>query len=106
MNPTTSAFLAILVVGIGTFASRAVFIVGLANRTIPPRVIRTLEYVGPATLAALIVAMLIDDRGRLHAGWPELAGLAASALVGLRTRNLMVILPVAMAAYWAVRAVG
>lgn len=101
-----SAFLAVVVVGVGTFLSRAVFIVGLAHRTIPVRVIRTLEYVGPATLAALIVAMLIDDAGRLHAGWPEAAGLAAGALVGLRTRNLMVILAVGMAAYWAVRALG
>lgn len=100
-----SAFLAIVVVGIGTFVSRAVFIVGLANRTIPPAVLRMLEYVGPATLAALIVAMMTAD-GRVQAGWPEVVGLASAAAVGLRTRNLTVILLVGMTAYWLVRAIS
>lgn len=100
-----SAFLAVLVVGIGTYVSRAVFIVGLAHRTIPPTVLRTMEYVGPATLSALIVAMMISD-GRLQAGLPELAGLAAASVVGLRTRNLTLILVVGMVAYWLVRAVA
>lgn len=100
-----SAFLAILVVGIGTYVSRAVFIVGLANRRIPPGVIRTLEYVGPATLAALIVAMMIDD-GQVQAGLPELGGLAAGALVGLWKRNLMLILAVGMGVFWLLRTVA
>lgn len=98
-----SALLAILVVGVGTYAFRAVFILGLARRTIPPRVVRTLEYVGPATLAALIVAMMAPD-GRVEAGWPEVGGLAAAALVGLRWRNLILILVVGMGVFWGLRA--
>ena len=97
-----SAFLAVLVVGVGTFVSRAIFIVGLARRTIPPPVLRALEFVGPATLAALIVAMMISD-GRVQAGPPEVAGLATASLAGLRTRNLTVILVAGMAVYWLVR---
>lgn len=99
-----SAFLAVLVVGVGTFISRAVFIVGLARRTIPPAVLRVLEFVGPATLAALIVAMMISD-GRVQAGAPEVGGLAAASLVGLRTRNLTLILVAGMGVYWVVRAI-
>lgn len=99
-----SAFFAIVVVGIGTFVSRAIFIVGLARRTMPPGVVRALEYVGPATLAALIVAMLSDGT-RLAVGWPEIAGLTAAGLTGLLRRNLMLVLVVGMAAYWGVHAV-
>lgn len=100
-----SALLAIVVVGVGTYASRAVFIVGLAKRSIPPSVVRALEQVGPATLAALIVAMMTSD-GQVQAGLPEAGGLAAAALVALRWRNLITILVAGMAAYWLLRLAG
>jgi branched-subunit amino acid transport protein len=92
---------AVLLVGIGTFASRAVFILGLANRRIPERVLQALDYVGPATLAAL-VASLLTSEGAPGIGWAEAAGLAAAVACGLRTRNLTVILVAGMAAYWLV----
>lgn len=99
-----TALLAVLVVGLGTFACRAVFIVGLAHREIPLPVLRTLEYVGPATLAALIASMLMGESGASAVGVPELAGLAAAIGCALRTRNLTLILVVGMAAYWLAHA--
>ncbi len=99
-----TALLAILVVGLGTVASRSVFIVGLANRQIPAPVLRTLEYVGPATLAALIASMLTAEGGGSAIGWPEVAGLAAAVAVALRLRNLTLVLVAGMAAYWVVGA--
>jgi branched-subunit amino acid transport protein len=96
-------FAAVLVVGLGTFASRAVFILGLANRRIPDRVLQALEYVGPATLAALVASLLTSEGG---VGWPEAAGLLAAVVCGLRTRNLTVILVAGMAAYWLCRSLG
>lgn len=95
-------FAAVLLVGVGTFASRAVFILGLANRRIPERVLQALDYVGPATLAALIASLLTSGGGSV--GWPEAAGLLAAVGCGLRTRNLTLILVVGMAAYWGTRA--
>lgn len=97
--------LAVVLVGIGTLASRGIFIVGLANRTIPAPVVTALEYVGPATLAALIASMLVGDGGAAAVGPPEVAGLAAAIGCALRTRNLTIILLVGMAAYWLVGAV-
>lgn len=94
---------AVLLVGVGTFASRAVFILGLANRRIPDRVLQALEYVGPATLAALIASLLTSE-GASGIGWAEAAGLVAAVGCGLRTRNLTLILVVGMAAYWGTRA--
>ena len=98
-----SDFVAILVVGAGTFLSRGIFILGLANRRIPVSVLTALEYVGPATLAALVVSLMTTD-GQLVLGWPEAAGLAAALGCGLRTRNLTVILLAGMTAYWLTRA--
>lgn len=97
------AFGAVVLVGVGTFCSRAVFILGLANRTIPPSVLRTLEYVAPATLAALIAAMLTAETGGV-VGVPELAGLAATIVAALWVRQPTVVLVAGMTVYWAARA--
>jgi branched-subunit amino acid transport protein len=96
---------AVVVVGLGTFLSRAVFILGLANRRIPGSVLTALEYVGPATLAALVVSLLTAD-GQVMVGWAETAGLAAAIGCGLRTRNLTLILLAGMTAYWSVHALS
>lgn len=98
-----SAFLAILVTGAGTYLTRASFIVGLANRTIPKPVSRGLEFVGPAVLAALVVTLLVDDSGRVAVGVPELAGLATAGVVGWRTRGVLWTVLAGMAAFWALQ---
>lgn len=102
------AFGAVVLVGLGTFLSRALFILGLAHRTIPPAVLRTLEYVAPATLAALIAAMLTTSGSEAGGGvsLPEVAGLLAAIGCALWTRSLSVVLVVGMVAYWTARAIG
>ena len=99
-----SDFLAIVAVGLGTYASRALFIVALANRAIPTPVLQALQYVGPAVLASLIVALLIDAEGRVAIGAPELAALAVGGGVAYRTRNHILTLIVGMGVFWLVRA--
>lgn len=64
---------AILVVGIGSYLSRGVFIVSLSQRMIPDNVLVALQFVAPAVLASLIVARLVDGKGNLASGAPELA---------------------------------
>jgi len=95
-----TAFLAVLVVGVGTYLTRASFIVGLADRRIPHRVSRGLEFVGPAVLAALVVTLLVDESGRVAAGVPEVAGLVAGAVVGLRTRRVLWVVLAGMSTFW------
>ena len=99
-----SDFLAIVAVGLGTYASRALFIVALANRTIPAPVIQALHYVAPAVLASLIVALLIDAEGGVAIGAPELAALAVGGGVAYRTRNHILTLIAGMGVFWLVRA--
>ena len=79
--------MAIVLVGLGTYACRAVFILAFANRKIPDSVLSTLQYVAPATLSALIVTLLIDNDGSLAIGIPEAASLISGAVVAYFTRN-------------------
>jgi len=95
---------AVLMVGLGTYAGRALFIITLANRTIPPAVLQALQYVAPAVLSALIVALLIDGEGNVALGVPEAAGLAVGGAVAYKTRNHILTLVVGMTVYWLVRA--
>lgn len=98
-----SDFLAIVLVGIGTYSSRAVFIVALADREIPPRILRALDYVGPAVLSSLVVVLMIDDGGSVAVGLPEAAALVTGAGVAWKTRNLIYTVVAGMAAFWLLR---
>jgi branched-subunit amino acid transport protein len=97
-------FLAILIVGFGTYVMRAVFIVSLANKRIPPAVLVALRYVGPAVLGALIVTLLADAEGNVAIGLPEVAGFLAGGVVAHRTKNQIWTLLAGMAVFWMVRA--
>lgn len=101
-----NALLAIVVVGAGTYLSRAVFILALARRKIPESVLVPLEFVAPAVLSALIVALLIQDDGSVAIGIPELAALAVGAGIAYWTRNHIVTLVAGMAVFWIVRALA
>lgn len=91
-------------VGLGTYFSRAVFIIVLANREIPPTILRSLQYVAPAVLSALIVTLLIDADGNVAFGIPEAAGLLFGGAVAYKTRNHILTLIVGMTVFWVVRA--
>jgi branched-subunit amino acid transport protein len=93
-------FLAIVIVGIGTYIFRAAFIVGFAEREMSPGLIRALEFVGPAVLSALVVALLVGDSGGVELGVPEVAALALAGVVGWRTRNLIYTVVAGMGAFW------
>lgn len=95
---------AVLAVGLSTYAARAVFILALANREIPDGLLRSLQYVAPAVLSALIVALLIDADGNVALGAPEAAGLVFGGAVAYKTRNHILTLIVGMTVFWVVRA--
>ena len=94
---------AIIVVGLGTYAMRALFLVTLSDRTFPPLALRLLEYVAPAVLGSLVISMLIDSEAQVALGAPELAGLAAAAIIAAKTRSHVLALFSAMALFWLLR---
>lgn len=99
-----SAFGAIVIVGVGTYLLRSVFILALANRRIPPAVIAALDYVAPAVLAALIVSLMVDADGRVTAGLAEWLGLIGGSATILKTRNFLLSAGVGMGVFWIVGA--
>lgn len=98
------AFLATAVVGVGTYLSRSVFILALARKKIPDPVLLALQFVAPAVLGALIVALLIDDDGSVAMGVPELTALGVGGLITYKTRNHILTLVVGMTVFWVMRA--
>ena len=100
-----TTFLAILVTGLGTYLSRSIFILSLANRRIPPLVRAALEYVAPAVLGALVVTMLITPEGKVTLGYAEVMALVTAGAVASRTRNHILTLVAGMAVFWIVRTI-
>lgn len=95
---------AVLVVGVGTYLCRSLFILALAKRRIPDAVLVALRYVGPAVLASLIVALLITDDGTVAIGIPELAAFVVGGATAYKTRNHIYTLVAGMAVLWLVGA--
>jgi branched-subunit amino acid transport protein len=99
-----TAFIATLVVGVGTYLSRSIFILALAKKKIPNAVLVALQFVAPAVLGSLIIALLIDESGSVAIGIPEVAALGVGGAVTYKTRNHILTLVIGMTVYWVVRA--
>lgn len=99
-----SEMLAILAVGAGTYFSRSVFIVALANRRIPPSVVAALDFVAPSVLAALVVSLLVGSDSQIEAGPAELAAFVVGGATVLRTGNFLLAAVLGMATFWSVGA--
>ncbi len=96
--------LAILAVGTGTYLSRGVFILALANKKIPDSVLVALQFVAPAVLSALIVALLIDNDGNIAIGVAEVSAFVVGGAVAYKTRNHIFTLIAGMGVFWLIRA--
>jgi branched-subunit amino acid transport protein len=70
------------------FASRAVCIVWPESvRRLPGALVRMLESIGPAALAALVMPALLPGGSVTMAAWPDAVGLAVAAAAALRWRR-------------------
>lgn len=99
----SGVWVAVVLVGVGTIATKALGPVALGGRPLPPRLDGVVALVAPAVLAALVVTQAVGgDRALV---WDErLVGLAAgAAAVALRAPLLLVIV-VAAAGTAAARA--
>lgn len=99
-----TTFVATVIVGIGTYLSRSIFILALARKRIPDTVLVSLQFVAPAVLGALVVALLIGEDGSVAIGVAEVAALAVGAFTTYKTRNHILTLVVGMTVYWVLRA--
>lgn len=107
MNQTT-VWLVIIGVSIGTYLLRLSFIELWKWLIVPPILMRALNYVPAAVLAALVLPALLRSGGAIDVSIDNLrlyAGLAA-ALVAWYTRNMLLTLGTGMAALWLLQAVA
>jgi branched-subunit amino acid transport protein len=86
--------LTLVVIGLGTYALRAAFLV-TAHRRPPAPVTRLLPYVGPAVLAAIVVPAFVAPHGTIALAETAPALLAAAAS-WLAWRHLRRNLPIAL----------
>jgi branched-subunit amino acid transport protein len=100
-----AALSAVLAVGAITYTSRAGLIVFLADRPLPPNIVRALRYVGPAVLSALTVNLLAGGKGIGGIEMVEIAAVAAAVVVARLTHNLIAALAAGLVTLWVLLAV-
>jgi branched-subunit amino acid transport protein len=100
-----SVFGGILVAGIGAYLMRASFILLLSGVVFPARVLRILDHVGPAVMAALVATTLTGKDGQLEAGLTECVTLIVMAAVTLWRRDLLSGLLVALVVFFVGNAI-
>lgn len=96
------ALAAVVVVGIGSYVFRSVLILATSHREPSPLLRIALDNVGPAVLAAL-VASSIYTPGEVTPGLPEIGGLVAALVIGMKTKNLLWTSVAGMSVFWALR---
>ena len=99
-----SLFWGIVLAGIGAYTMRASFIVLLSGVSFPDRVIRILDHVGPAVMAALVVITLTGSEGQLEARPVEFLTLAIMAVVTLWRKDLLAGLFAALILFFSLNA--
>jgi branched-subunit amino acid transport protein len=101
-----TAFWVILLAGIGTYAARAIFIVGVGERELPPIVERGLLYVGPAVLSALTASLLTSPDGVMSflESIPEVGGSIVGVIAALRFRRFDISFTAAIVTFFALTA--
>lgn len=90
MSPEASAWLVVALAGLGTYATRASFLLVAARfAEVPPRLREALRMIPPAVLGALTVPAIVrPDAAFDLADARVVAGLVAF-LVAWRTKNLL-----------------
>ena len=98
----STAMIAIVLAGAGSYALRASFLAA-ARRLVdlPPLAERILRQIPPAVLAALVLPALVRPGGELDLWQPRLLAGVVAAIVSWRTRNVGLTLAVGMVLLFA-----
>jgi branched-subunit amino acid transport protein len=94
----STAWIAVIFAGIGTYAMRASFLV-FAHRLddVPPGIQRLLRQIPPAALASIVVPALLRPEGHLDLWQPRLLAGIVAGLVAWKTKSVALTLVVGLA---------
>ena len=101
----TSAWTAVVAVGLATIALKGAGTLVLAGRPLPARAAAVMPLLAPCLLAALVVGQTVGD-GRALELDARLAGVAAAAVALALRAPLLVVLAAAAGVAAAARALG
>jgi branched-subunit amino acid transport protein len=107
MNDLTKLWLAIIGMGLITYAIRLSLIVLLERVEITTRVRQALRFVPPAVLSAIVFPELLQPSGSLDISASNvrlLAGLLA-IVVAWRTKNVLLTIAMGMVALWILQTI-
>lgn len=102
-----TAWVAVVVIGIGTYLLRLSFIGVFGSTSMPPWAQRPLKYVGPAVLAALVAPAVVLREGGVDLAPstnPRFLAAALAALVAWRVRSVAAVIVVGMVTLWLLQA--
>jgi branched-subunit amino acid transport protein len=88
-----------------TVLTRASFFMLPASVELPVRVERALKYAPACALAAIVAPGVLTDGGSIIVGWGnhEMWAVLAAVAVGIRVRNMLVMIAVGMAVFTVLR---
>lgn len=91
----------ILAAGLITYLIRLSFIIALERLRLPEWFSRSLRYVPPAVLSAILVPGLADWNGKITLSWhnPQILAGIIAGLVAWRTRNVVFTLAAGLACF-------
>ena len=98
-----SPWIAVIIIGVGTYLTRLSFVGALGTRAIPPWAERPLKYVAPSVLAALVLPAVVLRDGMYDlspAGNPRFLAAVVAALVAWRFRSVSATIIVGMVTLW------
>ncbi len=101
-----NTWLVIVLAGLLTYGTRLSFSYLVGRVQMPDWFMRALRYVPVAVLSAIIVPETLTRQGALDAslGNPQVWAAAVAIVVGLRVRNVLVIIAAGVVAYLAAAA--
>jgi branched-subunit amino acid transport protein len=101
-----SVWLVMLAAGVVTYSIRLSLIILFSSQEIPTLIQRTLRFIPPAVLTAIIFPELFIQAGKIEFSWNNLrlvAGLVA-IVVAWRTRNAVLTVIIGLATLWVLQA--
>ena len=105
--PAATIWIAIVLLGLGTFAIRFSFLALAGERPLPGWLLRLLRYVPMSVLPALVAPMVVwPEATGGEADLPRLAAAITALVVGARWRNVLGAIVAGLLVLYALLAAG